>query len=144
MYNILIITLTAGILTQFIKVIIDGIKKRFAWNDLFKYGGMPSSHTAFVVSLTLSIGFYEGWDTGLFVLSLIFAILVIRDAIGLRQQIGQQAKEVNTLIETLTSKNILHQEYPHLEERVGHTGLQVLVGGAIGAAVSLIFILFLF
>ncbi|MBI2984673.1 MAG: divergent PAP2 family protein [Candidatus Kerfeldbacteria bacterium] len=134
--HLVLIPLVAGIGTQVIKFIIQIVRGEFAWSRLQEYGGMPSAHTAFVVSLAVTVGLHLGWDSAEFAISLIFALLIIRDAIGLRQFLSQHGKILNMLIKDLPDD--VERKYPHhLEERFGHTPLQALVGGLIGLVVAL-------
>jgi uncharacterized protein len=132
-YQLIYLPIIAAIVTQVIKLIIDAIKGRFSWHDLNSYGGMPSSHSAIVTALTVSIGYYEGWHSAAFAISLILALIVIRDAIGFRFILGKHAKELNQIIHTLESDK--SYQFPHLKERLGHTPLQSLVGIAIGVLI---------
>jgi acid phosphatase family membrane protein YuiD len=133
--HLVLIPLVAGIGTQLIKFIIQGVRGEFSWARLQEYGGMPSAHTAFVVSLTTVVGLEEGWHSASFAIAFIFALLIIRDAIGLRQFLSQHGKILNMLIKDLPDD--VERKYPHkLEERFGHTPLQTIVGGLIGLAIS--------
>lgn len=99
-------------------------------------GGMPSSHTALVTTLTLSIYAKEGGDSVLFSMSLIFSLYFIFEATGLRQEVGHQAKVINDMVDELFQT---HQVQPReLQELVGHTWWEVLGGAVIGTAVFLL------
>jgi len=74
----------------------------------------------------------------IFALSIIFAIVVIRDAIGLRRYLGQHGKILNILVKDLKDDEMLDEHYPKLLEKIGHTPLQVLIGGLIGLVTALI------
>ncbi len=121
-------------------MIINGIKDQFSWGDLNSYGGMPSSHAALVTSLFAMIGYFEGWDSASAAIALILAIIVLRDAGGFRLVLGRHAKELNQLIHGLAATN--SYKYPHLDERLGHTPLELFFGALTGVAVSVLFILF--
>lgn len=111
------------------------MRGEFAWSRLQEYGGMPSAHTAFVISLATSVGMHEGWESGAFAIAFIFALLIIRDAIGLRQFLSQHGRILNMLIKDLPDN--VEAKYPHkLEERFGHTPLQAFIGGLIGLAIT--------
>ncbi len=127
--KLVIISLIAGISAQLIKFIIEGVKGEFTWTSIREYGGMPSAHTAFVVSLTTAIGLSEGWRSPAFAISFIFSLLIIRDAIGLRRFLGQHGKVLNVLLREHPSDL---KDQPKMIERIGHTPLQALVGGIIG------------
>ena len=135
--HLVFIPLVAGVGAQLVKFIIQILRGEFAWARLQEYGGMPSAHTAFVVSLTTAVGLHEGWDSAAFAIAFIFALLIIRDAIGLRQFLSQHGRILNMLIKDLPDN--VEAKYPHkLEERFGHTPFQALVGGIIGLTVALV------
>lgn len=122
---------------QTFKVIHDLIKtKKFNFKRIIGAGGMPSSHSAVVTSLATIIGKNEGIDSTIFALSLIFAMVVMYDAAGVRRAAGKQAHLLNKIIETPGLSNVEVQE--RLVEVLGHTPLQVIVGASIGIIVGLI------
>lgn len=110
--------------------------KKFNFKRIMGAGGMPSSHSAVVVSLATLIGKYVGVDTPLFALSVILACVVMYDAAGVRRAAGKQAHLLNQLIETPGLSGVEVSE--RLVEVLGHTPVQVLVGAIIGLAVGLI------
>ena len=123
---------------QTFKVIHDLIKtKKFNFKRIMGAGGMPSSHSAVVTSLATLIGKYEGYDSSIFALSLIFAMVVMYDAAGVRRAAGKQARLLNKIIETpgLTRVQVTEK----LQEVLGHTPIQVFVGALIGIIAGLIF-----
>ena len=122
---------------QLFKVICDlATTKKFNFKRIMGAGGMPSSHSAVVTSLATLIGKYEGVDTSIFALSLIFAMVVMYDAAGVRRAAGKQARLLNKIVETpgLSSMEVTEK----LVEVLGHTPLQVFVGAVIGIAVGLL------
>lgn len=135
--KLVIIPLLAGLLTQSIKFIIQAIRGELRWKTLQEYGGMPSAHTAFVVSLATMLGLTNGVDSPAFAVAFIFALLIIRDAIGMRQFLGQHSRILNMLIRELPDKE--ERKFPaHLVERLGHTPWQAVVGGLIGLGLALV------
>ena len=98
---------------------------------------MPSSHSAVVVSLATLIGKEHGLDSSIFALSVIFALVVMYDAAGVRRAAGKQAKLLNKLIETPGLSGVQVSE--KLVEVLGHTPFQVFVGAIIGIIVGCIF-----
>lgn len=122
---------------QTYKVIYELITtKRFNFKRIIGAGGMPSSHSAVVMTITTLIGKYEGVETNLFALSLIFAMVVMYDAAGVRRAAGKQAHLLNKIVETPGLTNVQVQE--RLVEVLGHTPLQVIIGATIGVVVGLI------
>ena len=97
---------------------------------------MPSSHSAVVTGLATLVGKYEGLNTPIFAICLIFAFVVMYDACGVRRAAGKQAELLNKLIETpgLTGVQVSEK----LVEVLGHTPVQVFVGAFIGLVVGLI------
>jgi hypothetical protein len=136
-YQVLIIPIASAALSQVIKFFIKSNHEKFNLKILTAYSGMPSGHSALVVSLSAIIGLHEGWDSPLFAAALVLAIIVIRDALGIRRYLGEHGHVLNILLEDLKNDRVLEQKYPHLLERIGHTPLQALAGSLIGLSVSL-------
>ena len=97
-------------------------------------GGMPSSHSAIAVSLATMIGKNVGWDTPIFALSVIFSLIVMYDAAGVRRAVGKQARILNDI---LNNQKLSNAE--KLQEMTGHTPIQVAAGALIGIIVGLCF-----
>lgn len=99
-------------------------------------GGMPSSHTSSVMALTTAIGLKDGFNSSAFAITLVFAIVVMYDASGVRRAAGKQAGVLNYLIDILgkKDKNIKIEE--ELKELIGHTPFEVVVGAVLGVAVA--------
>ena len=122
---------------QTFKVIWDLITtKKFDFKRILGAGGMPSSHSAVVTSLATLIGRSQGFDSPIFALALIFAMVVMYDAAGVRRAAGKQAKLLNKIVNTPGLSGVEVQE--KLVEVLGHTPLQVFVGAAIGIVVGLL------
>ena len=141
-YNrILVIAFVAWVGTQIAKMIIYWIiNKKFSRERLYGDGGMPSSHSAVVMSVATATGLQYGWDSPLFAIAGILAMIVMHDAMGVRQETGKQAKAINDLMQMMQARGrgeVTSEDA--LEELVGHTGPQVLVGalGGILTAVLL-------
>ena len=122
---------------QLFKFIYDLVKsKKFNFKRLMQAGGMPSSHSGVVISLTTMIGKNVGINSPIFAIAVIFAFIVMYDAAGVRRAAGKQAKLLNKIVETpgLTSLQVSER----LVEVLGHTPVQVIVGAAIGVIVGLL------
>ena len=123
---------------QIFKVIWDLITtKKFNFKRLLGAGGMPSSHAAIVMAITVMIGKEFGFDSPFFALSFIFSCVVMYDAAGVRRAAGKQATLLNRIIETPGLTGVQVQE--KLVEVLGHTPLQVLIGAIIGIIVGSVF-----
>lgn len=138
MYLFLICPLLSGLIAQSIKFILKMNNEKFSLKNILTYAGMPSGHSAMVISLATITGLKIGWDSPVFAISFIFALVIIRDALGLRRFLGEQGKILNTLVQDLSEDKMLDEKYPHLIERTGHTPAQVIVGSIIGFLVSAI------
>ncbi len=134
--NILITPLLAAVLAQTVKLLISMPTKPLRAGSFFQYSGMPSAHSAMMVSLVVILFLEEGIQSPLFAISLILAIIVIRDALGIRRYLGQHGKTLNVLVKDLSDDKVLEQSYPKLLESIGHTPAQVLVGSLIGILVG--------
>ncbi|MED4600147.1 divergent PAP2 family protein [Paenibacillus validus] len=117
-------------------------RRSWSWSDLFRTGGMPSSHAAGVVSLASYLGLKKGFSSDSFALATLLSLIVMFDAMGIRRHAGLIAMEVNELEDTVFK---LTQEHPHhahrrrdaeLEERLGHMPAEVLGGAVLGAVIG--------
>jgi len=136
MFKILLLPLAAGFIAQTIKFFVKSNQQKFEFKNLLAYSGMPSGHSAMVISLATIVGLEEGWNSPLFAICVIIATIVIRDALGIRRYLGQHGRVLNVLVKDLKDDQMLDNNYPHLLEKIGHTPLQVIAGGAIGLLVS--------
>ena len=130
----LLAAILAWFIAQIAKLVAQLIKTRtFELEIMLASGGMPSSHSSTVVALATVIGRIEGIGSSLFALAVIFAVIVMYDATGVRQAVGFQARLLNDYF-----KGIKH-ETPILNELVGHTPFQVIVGALLGLVIGLFF-----
>lgn len=138
MPHALLLPIISGLLAQIIKFLLEKNKLKLNFKNLLAYSGMPSGHSAMVVSLSTIVGLEIGVSSPLFAVSVILMIIVIRDAVGIRQYLGEHGKTLNILVNDLKDDNVLEKKYPHLLEKIGHTPSQVLAGSILGFLVSLI------
>ena len=136
MYIYLLSPIIAFTIAQGTKIIIKTNHQRITWKDIFSYSDMPSGHTAVVVALTSIIAFKLGLESPSFSIALVFSSIVITDAIGLRNYLGKHGKTLNILVKDLGEDKFIDKSYPIQLEKIGHTPLQVIVGGLIGLIVS--------
>ena len=136
-YKYIVVPFCVWFFIQLFKLITEIIKtKKFNFKKIMQAGGMPSSHTAVVVSLTTMVGKSEGITSPIFGVALIFAFIVMYDAAGVRRAAGKQAELLNKIVNTpgLTGVQVSEK----LVEVLGHTPVQVFVGALIGIIVGLI------
>lgn len=138
MYIYILAPIVAFVIAQGTKVLLRSFKRKVTWHDVFAYSDMPSGHTSVVVGVTSIIGLKLGISSPMFAISFVFMMIVIVDAIGLRNYLGQHGKTLNILVKDLKEDDFLDNTYPKQLEKIGHTPLQVLVGGTIGFVTSLI------
>ena len=144
---VLISCIFSWLCAQFIKTVINVLYGRIhsvgelLENLLWKTGGLPSSHSALVASLCTTLGFRNGIDSDIFVLSLCFFMVTIRNAVGVRRSKGVQAKKINEIGKVLKEKHVV-DEYSSLKEVNGHTPLEVTMGCLLGFFIGLAFSLF--
>ena len=135
--RILICSLSAWAAAQVIKTILFAvINKTLDFERLFGDGGMPSGHSATVTSMAISCGFAYGFDSGIFAVAAIFAIIVMYDAMGVRREAGIQAKVLNEMMDMFMHMGKEMSVEERLKEFVGHTPLQVLVGALLGILIA--------
>ena len=124
-------------LAQFIKVIIYRYQEGH-WNFLhfFEAGGMPSAHSASVTSLTISVALTNGVATPLFTASLVFALIVMYDATGVRRAAGKQAEILNKIVDDIYSSGRVKVE--KLKEILGHDPIEVVAGATLATVITLL------
>jgi len=139
---IILSSLTSWFLSQLIKgifVFFTVRKKREFLETLFwRTGGMPSSHAAVVASMTASVAFHEGVGSNLFAVSLLVALVVMRDAMGVRRAVGIQARAINLLGSQKTEKD--DSKFCPVKEIKGHAPLEVIAGALLGILISAAFV----
>lgn len=138
MYQIILLPLISAAFAQISKFFLSSNKLKWNIKNLVAYSGMPSGHSAIVISLATIVGLTEGWGSPIFAICLVFATIIIRDALGIRRYLGEHGKILNKLVKDLDDDELLDFQYPHLLEKIGHTPAQVLVGGLIGFLVSIL------
>ena len=128
----------AWLTAQVLKIIYETVRYGFHAERLTGGGGMPSSHSATVTGLTAGCLLSESAKSPAFAVALFLAMVVIYDAMGVRRECGEQAKILNAM----RRKDLEEGREPFfdapLDEKMGHTLAEVIVGILIGIAVSLL------
>ena len=130
-YEIIVNGIEAAIVAQLLKFIGHVItKKKVDFQVLATTGGMPSAHTAGVVSLSTTVGIICGFDSVEFAIAIGYALVVMYDAAGLRRSTGKIAACLNKIRDDF----YVHGQMPaeRLKELLGHTPLEVFVGALLG------------
>ena len=130
----------AWIVAQLLKVLLHFFAtKRLDFSRLVDSGGMPSSHTAFVTGLSTTIGITEGWQSCSFAIATCFSLIIIYDATNLRRSAGYHAQVLNDVVPQLLKGKLLSDgfTFPKLRELLGHTPIEVFVGGILGILVAI-------
>ena len=131
-------SILATFLAQLLKFIFYYLRhKAINFRIFASTGGMPSSHSAAVVSTMTSVGLILGFDSIEFAIALVFGLIVMYDAAGLRRSAGQMAAQLNLLVDAI------YEQRPHsfrnkLIELLGHTPLEVTMGGLLGIGIAIL------
>lgn len=123
---------------QVLKTIINLVVNRsLDLKRMLGSGNMPSSHSAFVCAAAAAIGRICGWRDPLFSLSAAVALVVMYDACNVRRAAGEQARVLNYII---AHWDRMPEEFrgKKLNEDLGHTLPQVIMGALLGAAIGLV------
>ena len=138
-FEAIISGLIAVLLAQLLKVVTFYIKTReINLETLATTGGMPSSHSAGVCALTMSVGLIGGFDSLLFAVSAGYALVVMHDAAGLRHDAGEIARLVNQIIKDFYKSDIKTKS-EQLKELLGHTPKEVIAGLLLGVLIAWLF-----
>ena len=129
MIQLAIFPLIAIIIAQLTKTILLAQKRKFSWRMLNSYGEMPSAHTAYVSGIAMQVFLIEGFSPA-FAVALALSVITIRDAVGFRWHLQEHARALNMIVRDLHPK--YRKTLPKIEEQLGHTIPQVVVGMLIG------------
>ena len=136
------LAIVAWFAAQVLKLLLQlAVERRSDLRSILKSGGMPSSHSAFVCALAVSVGILYGWQSPYFALAAGLAAVVMYDACNVRWSTGEQAKALNELLSGM-------EDLPEglrgrrLKEALGHTPFQVLMGALLGIAVGCLALVF--
>ncbi|HWQ89855.1 MAG TPA: divergent PAP2 family protein [Desulfitobacteriaceae bacterium] len=135
--TILISAMIAWLTAQIIKVLLAlFLRGNLDPRLIMSSGAFPSSHAAIVCAAALGVGKYSGWSSPLFAVSVVFALVVMYDAAGVRWATGKQAEVLNQLVERFYVGSDLAQE--RLKELIGHTPFEVFGGALVGIIIGLL------
>ncbi len=127
-------------ISQFIKYLRAYLKKQqhvLSYRWIFDTGGMPSSHSATVSCLATVVGLYYGFNSVIFLMTLIFSLITMFDAAGVRRNVGRQARVLNQILDELSKGGAVQEA--KLKELLGHTPVEVFAGAFLGVILAYIF-----
>lgn len=133
LWTAIVASTTAQLLKVFLILLLTG---RWRPEAFMETGGMPSSHSAMVAAMATGIGITQGFDSAVFAVAAVFALIVMYDATGVRHSSGIQARLLNELVQEL--KDVVREGFAPKPIKVllGHTYLEVGVGLLIGVLVG--------
>ena len=132
-------SLIACLSAQVLKIVFNFFSAgKLTLGIIFETGGMPSSHSALITSLTSGLGIDLGFDDPIFALAVGISLIVMYDASGVRRSAGMNAKEINKLSKSFDENSTLN-----LKENLGHSKVEVIVGSILGPLISLPGIIFI-
>jgi uncharacterized protein len=135
--RVLVAAFVAWAVAQISKTIIDLFQQRkLVLSRLVSSGGMPSSHSALVTGLATATARIAGVSSATFAIAVVLASIVMYDAAGVRRAVSIQARILNQMIDEAFQGSPMAEK--RLRELIGHTPIQVIVGGMLGIGVGLL------
>ena len=135
--RVLVAAFVAWAVAQISKTVIDLFQQRkLVLSRLVSSGGMPSSHSALVTGLATATGRIAGVSSATFAIAVVLASIVMYDAAGVRRAVSIQARILNQMIDEAFQGSPMAEK--RLRELIGHTPIQVIVGGMLGIGVGLL------
>lgn len=126
-FKFLLAPLFGWFLAQTIKFVSQLRKDGVTWSDVVQSGGMPSSHAAFMVSLSTIIGINFGISHVYFAVVIALTAIIIYDSVGVRRTVGEHTEAVNEL--AVKADHNLKTKIHHAK---GHTIIEAFVGIIVG------------
>lgn len=138
--NVLLISVTAWTIAQLFKLVVGLVReKRFDLRFFIRSGGIASAHTALVTALATSVAIMQGFDSIVFAIAAVFAVIVMYDAAGVRLSVSRQSVILNRIVRELRERRPGELEHD-LREFIGHTPVQVFIGAALGISTAWIWL----
>lgn len=122
---------------QLLKIPIYLVTKRtLNFRIAVSTGGMPSSHSAAVVSLATAVGLMEGFSSAIFAVAVMFSIITMYDAAGIRRHAGTHASILNRITRLNPAYASDETAAASLKEMLGHRPIEVCAGALLGIVIS--------
>jgi len=136
----LLCAIVAWALAQFLKMVLFAVlERRINWRRLIDTGGLPSAHSSFVTGLATGVALTDGLQSTTFAIAVVFALIVMYDAMSLRREAGKHADILNELL-LLSFIQEAFQEREALKELLGHTPTEVIAGAVLGIVTALLLV----
>ncbi len=139
--HVLLAAILSWVAAQLIKTVIFWVRnKKVSFERLWGAGDFPSAHTAAVVATAVSVGQTMGVASPVFGLAVVFAGVVIYDALGVRRQAGLHARVLNMMMkkDQHDITRYVPKKRKELKELLGHTPVEVASGAVLGVVMSLV------
>lgn len=135
--KVFIVSFVSWFLAQLLKVFLTLLtKKKLDFSRFVGSGGMPSSHSSFVTGLATSMGIMKGFQSPEFALAIVFALIVMYDAAGVRMAVGKQARILNSIVDDFQKHKKDPLSEKRLKELIGHTPVEVVAGAILGITIA--------
>ena len=135
-YEVIFCGVVAAVTAQVLKLFTFAfVNKKFNFKIFTTTGGMPSSHSAGVMSVATSVGLIAGFNSLFFAIALAQALITIYDAAGIRRAAGKQAACLNKIMDDFYKHDVTAIG-GKLKELLGHTPFEVFVGSALGIVLA--------
>ena len=123
------------IVAQGLKYVVASVKGRklHSLRQLYLSGSMPSAHSASVIALLVVVGFKDGVNSAVFGLALLFAAVVMYDAIMVRRSSGEQGTALVELI-----RELKRPAATPIHVAKGHTPAEIVGGVVVGLVIGLV------
>jgi len=136
-----LMAIVAWAIAQILKVLVNLVQeRRIIWKFFFTSGGMPSSHTSTVCALATGIALTTGVGSVAFSIAFVLAVIVMYDAAGVRQSVGQHSIFLNRIVKEFKFKASKTEMEKDFREFIGHTRLQVFMGAVVGILVAWVWV----
>lgn len=133
--EIFIAAAIAWFIAQALKILISFIEnKKIDWSLATASGGMPSSHTSFVIAATTMIARKEGVESSIFALAVVLSVVVMYDAMNVRRAVGHIGQTLNQIIDNFNKTGKVNVD--NVKEILGHSPIQVLAGFILGLLIG--------
>lgn len=131
----------AWVAAQLLKIFtFYGTNKKLDFKRIFGSGGMPSSHSAGVTSLSVMVLRVCGFASAEFAIAVVFSLIVMYDAAGVRRATGEHATIINKMMKLHNDgESVFGDKY--LKELVGHSPFQVTMGAILGGLIGILYVI---